>query len=752
MKDAGLDDLCINTIRFLAVDAVQKANSGHPGLPMGAAAMSYVLWTRFLRHNPANPHWPDRDRFVLSGGHGSMLLYALLHLTGYDLPMAQIQQFRQWGSRTPGHPESHLTKGVEATTGPLGQGIANAVGMAIAEAHLAARFNRPGQTVIDHYTYVIASDGDMMEGVAIGSLLARRSSRPGQADRAVRLERRLAVRRHLAHLHRGRRRAVRRVRLARRARRRWERSHRGRQGAQGCAAGPGPALADRGADGAGLWRPAQAGHLPCARQSAGARGSAGGQAGAGLAGRAAVSDSGRVARALSRRRRARGTAGEGMERPRRRIRGHVPGGGGRARATVPRRIAGWMGHAPLDVPSGSEGHGHPQGVRGRHAIARDDDVRSSSGGSADLDPSTFTWLKEQGDFETPARPRTDVARGAVGGDWSFGGRNLHFGVREHGMGAAVNGLMYHGGFIAYGSTFLVFSDYMRPAVRLSALAGLGSVWVYTHDSIGVGEDGPTHQPIEHHIALRAIPDLLFIRPGDANETAWAWRVAIQNRHRPDGARAHSPDVPTLDRSIYASAEGLTRGAYVLNPGGGPTRTHPDRDRLRAPAHRRRRAVAHREGAQGPPGVDAVLGAVRGADGRVRESVLPASVTARLAVEAGRSTGWHRWVGPRGVVVVDRPLRSVGARRGGDEGVRIHVGRGGRRGREGAGAGQEPARAPRKARPSPTRERASGGRPSAIRPFRLRPEPSRACRMTWRVPAVPVLDGVSLDGLLSPHRQ
>ncbi len=311
------------------------------------------------------------------------------------------------------------------------------------------------------------------------------------------------------------------------------------------------------------------------------------------------------------------------------------------------------------------------------------------GGSADLDPSTFTWLKEQGDFEAPARPRTDGAQGAVGGVWGFAGRNLHFGVREHAMGAAVNGLMYHGGFIAYGSTFLVFSDYMRPAVRLSALARLGSVWVYTHDSIGVGEDGPTHQPIEHYLALRAIPDLLFIRPGDANETAWAWQVAIQNRHRPTVLALTRQAVPTLDRSVYASAEGLTRGAYVLNP------EAPDPDVILIATGSELQhivgalPVLAAKGIRVRPGLDAVLGAVRGADGRV-PGQRPARVRAGSPGSGGgvldRLAPVGRDARRRGL---DRPFRSVGARRGLDEGIRIHVGSRRARCRRGPGAGEDP---------------------------------------------------------------
>jgi transketolase len=653
MKEPGLDDLCINTIRFLAVDAVQNANSGHPGLPMGAAAMSYVLWTRFLRHNPTNPRWPDRDRFVLSAGHGSMLLYALLHLTGYDLPMAEIKQFRQWGSRTPGHPESHLTPGVEATSGPLGQGIANAVGMAMAEAHLAARFNQPGHAVIDHYTYVIASDGDMMEGVqaeacslaghmGLGKLIVLYDSNAVSLSGATSLTftedvgaRFAAYGWHVVRIDDGNDLAA-VDKALQDARQMGDRPSliiaqtilgygaphkQGTFHAHGSPLGPEEVRAAKAALGWPVEPPFLVPDEALAHF------------------RTAIERGRQQEKEWNDRVSAyAGAFPEPAAELARRFRNELP--------------ASWdtdLAPFPAD----------PKGIATRKAsetvlqsLAKR--IPELVGGSADLDPSTFTWLKEQGDLESSTRPKAAVAQGAVGGVWSFAGRNIHFGVREHAMGSAVNGLMYHGGVIGYGSTFLVFSDYMRPAVRLSALARLGSIWVYTHDSIGVGEDGPTHQPIEHYLALRAIPDLLFIRPGDANETVWAWRVAIQNRHRPTVLALTRQVVPTLDRSIYASAEGLTRGAYVLNPGS------PDPDLI---------LIATGSELQHIVGAEAVLAAKKITVRLVsmpcwelfqeqtveyRDSVLPPSVTARLAVEAGCSTGWHRWVGPRGAVVsIDR---------------------------------------------------------------------------------------------------
>ena len=649
MKEAALDDVCINTIRFLAVDAVQNANSGHPGLPMGAAAMSYVLWTRFLHHNPTNPRWPDRDRFVLSAGHGSMLLYALLHLSGYDLPMSEIKRFRQWGSRTPGHPESHLTAGVEATSGPLGQGIANAVGMAMAEAHLAARFNRPGHAVIDHYTYVIASDGDMMEGVqaeacslaghlGLGKLIVLYDCNAVSLSGATSLTftedvgaRFAAYGWHVARVDDGNDLAAvdKALQDARQVGDRpsliiaqtilgYGAPHKqGTFHAHGSPLGPEEVRAAKQALG---WPVEPAFLIPDEA----------------LAHFRAAVDRGAQLEEEWKDRLAAYQAAfpEPAAELARRLRNELPAGWDADLSTFPADPKGVATRKASEIVMQSLAKTIPELV----------------GGSADLDPSTFTWLKEQGDFEAPARPKADGAQGAVGGVWSFAGRNMHFGVREHAMGSAVNGLMYHGGVIAYGSTFLVFSDYMRPAVRLSALARLGSVWVYTHDSIGVGEDGPTHQPIEHYLALRAIPDLLFIRPGDANETAWAWRVAIQNRHRPAVLALTRQAVPTLDRSMYASAEGLTRGAYVLNPGA------PDPDLILIATGSELQHIVGAEPVLAAKGIRVRLVSMpcwelfEEQTAEYRDSVLPASVTARLAVEAGCSTGWDRWVGPRGAVV------------------------------------------------------------------------------------------------------
>jgi transketolase len=651
MAEPNLDDLAINTIRFLSVDAIQHANSGHPGLPMGAAGMAYVLWARFLRHSPTNPRWPDRDRFVLSGGHGSMLLYALLHLTGYDLSLEEIKRFRQWKSLTPGHPEHPLTPGVEATTGPLGQGIANAVGMAIAEAHLAARFNRPGHAIVDHRTYVLASDGDMMEGVqseacslaghlGLGKLivlyddngvsLSGTTSTTFTEDVAARFAsygwhvQSVPDGNDLAAVDKALRVAQDTVErpslIAVRTILGFGAPHKqGTYQAHGSPLGSDEARAAK----QNLGWPLEPAFLIPDEVRAHLR--------------SAVERGAALERDWRGRLAAYATAFPelGAELTRR-LAGDLP--------------PGWDANLPVFAADAKGLATRKASEATLQALAGS--VPELIGGSADLEESTFTTLKGQGDFEPPSLPSAGV-QGASGGVWGFGGRNIHFGVREHGMGAAVNGLAYHGGFIPYASTFLTFFDYMRPPVRLSALSHLGTIWVYTHDSVGVGEDGPTHQPVEHFIGLRAIPDLLFIRPADANETVWAWKVAIRNRHRPTALALTRQNVPTLDRSVYASAEGLTRGAYVLNPRGETSRPP---DVILIATGSEVSLIVAAEAKLGARGVRARLVSMPSWElfqeetPEYRESVLPAAVTARVAVEAGRSLGWERWAGVRGTIV------------------------------------------------------------------------------------------------------
>ncbi|WP_420992438.1 transketolase [Cupriavidus sp. 30B13] len=653
---AGLDALCIDTLRFLSVDMVQNANSGHPGLPLGAAPMAYVLWTHFLKHHPANPQWFDRDRFVLSAGHGSALLYSLLHLTGYALPLEQLKQFRKWGSIAPGHPERGLTPGVEVTTGPLGQGFANGVGMAIAEASLAARYNRDGFAIVDHFTYGIVSDGDLMEGVAaeaaslaghlqLGKLIylyddngVTLSAGTGMAfseDVAARFK---AYGWHTqvvedgndthtieSALHAARAQTARPSLIL-------VRTHLGygSPGKQDTFEAHGSPL---GEEEVRLtkrnlgWPEAPAFHIPeparahfAAANEKGARAEA--QWDEALCAYKAKFPE--LARELAARMQAGAAAGaSGWE------------------AAVPEFAADAKGMATR-VASGKI----------MNAIAAHQPALI--GGSADLDPSTFTMLKGCGDFE-PANLSAHDRQGSSGGGWSRAGRNLHFGVREHAMGALMNGMAAHGGVVPFGATFLIFSDYMRPSIRLAALMGLHVVYLFTHDSIALGEDGPTHQPVEQLASLRAIPGLTVIRPADANETAVAWRVALETGDRPVALVLSRQDLPTLDRALFQPADGLRRGAYVLAdaPGGSPDLI------LVASGAEVSLAVAARE-RLARDGIHARVVSMPSWElfdaqpPEYRDTVFPPALGARLAVEAGVSQGWHRYLGDGGgVLAVDR---------------------------------------------------------------------------------------------------
>ena len=648
-----LDQLCINTIRFLSVDAVQKAKSGHPGMPLGAAPMAYVLWTRHLKHNPGNPEWFDRDRFVLSAGHGSMLLYSLLHLTGYELSLDDIKQFRQLGSKAPGHPERGHTPGVETTTGPLGQGFANAVGMAIAEAQLAARYNRPGFELIDHSTYAIVSDGDLMEGVAseaaslaghlrLGKLtflyddnyvtLAAGTDITFSEDRARRFE---AYGWHTVSVPDGN--DVAAIDAALRAAR---------------AETARPSLI--------LVRTHIGFGAPNKHDSFEAHGSPLGAEEVRLTKQNLgwpaeppflIPDS-----ALSYFREAvtRGARDEAASKERMAAYARAfPDLAEELQRTLRGELSqGWDADMPV-FPADAKGMA-TRVASGKVMNAIAPRVPALTGGSADLDPSTYTALKGLGDFNPPAEQGMDT-QGSVGGGWSYAGRNLHFGVREHAMGAIVNGMAAHGGTIPYGSTFLIFSDYMRPPIRLAALMGLHVIHVFTHDSIALGEDGPTHQPVEQLAALRAVPNLTLIRPADANETAVAWRVALETKDRPVLLALSRQDVPTLDRNRYAPAEGVRRGAYVLRD----ARDGKPQVILIASGAEVGLIVAagERLDAEGVavrcvsmPSWD-LFDALPQAD---RDEGLPPAVRARLAVEAGAAQGWHRYVGDGGEVLsVDR---------------------------------------------------------------------------------------------------
>jgi transketolase len=629
-----LDDLCVNTMRMLSVDGVEKANSGHPGLPMGAAGMAYVLWTRFLRHNPLHPKWYDRDRFVLSAGHGSMLLYSLLHLTGYDLSLEELMNFRQWGSKTPGHPEYGLTPGVETTTGPLGQGFSNGVGMAIAERYLAAHFNQPGHVIVDHYTYVIVGDGDLMEGISheaaslaghlrLGKLIClyddNHISIEGSTDIAFTENRTARFEAYGWHVQK----------------------------------------VDDGNDLEAIETAITEAQKETGRSSFIA---------------------------------VRTHIGYGSPNKQDKSVAHgEPLGTEEIRLT--KENLGWPIEPPFLIPDEAFTHFRQAVDKGEAIEARwqedfssykeanpdlarewdiwmngnlpegwDSDIRdfpvdkkgmatrvaSGSvlnavaprlpnllGGSADLAPSNKTEIKGEKDFQA------DI----------YEGRNLRFGVREHAMGSILNGMALHGGLMPYGGTFFVFSDYMRPAIRLAALMDLKVIYVFTHDSIGLGEDGPTHQPIEHLSSLRAIPNLTVIRPCDANETSEAWRYALESQNGPIALALSRQSLPTLDRTTFAPASELSRGAYIL---------HDARDG-------KPDVILIATGSEVPIALEAYEKLEeKGVKARVvsmpswelfdkqpedyQYQVLPSEIKSRIAIEAGITQGWHRYVGSTGQVI------------------------------------------------------------------------------------------------------
>lgn len=631
-----LDELCVNTLRMLSADAVQKAESGHPGLPLGAAAMSYVLWTKFLRFNPCNTRWPNRDRYVHSAGHGSALLYSLLHMTGCDLTLDDMKQFRQWQSKTPGHPEYDPEIGVEATTGPLGQGFGMGVGMAIAERFLAAKFNRPGFPIVDHFTYAIVSDGDLMEGVASEAASIAGHLRLGKLvylydDNHITIEGDTAL--TFTEDVEGRFRAY-----------GWQvlRVADGND-IEAIEAAIRHAQMDTEHPSLIMVR-TRIGYGSPKQDSASAHGEPLGQEAlkatkenlswpldpmfhvpeeALLQFRLCV-ERGKLLEQewLSLFEAYRKDFREQASELQRLFRGELPDG--------------WDGDIPVFAPD-------PKGMATRvssgkvlNAIAAR--VPNLLGGSADLAPSTKTLISGSPD-QSSANP---------------GGRNLRFGVREHGMGAIVNGMALHGGVIPYGSTFLIFSDYLRPSLRVAALMNVHSIFVFTHDSIAVGEDGPTHQPVEHVLSLRAIPNFTVIRPADANETAEAWKVAML-RAKPVALILSRQNVPTIDRGRYAAAEGLHRGAYVLSdPEGEPDAL------IVATGSEVNLAVQAQERLLQEKGIRVRVVSMpcwelfdeQPLD--YRENVFPKTIRARLAVEAGSGLGWAKWVGLDGdIISVDR---------------------------------------------------------------------------------------------------
>lgn len=644
---AQLDQRCIDTLRFLAVDAVQKADSGHPGLPLGAMPMAYVLWDRFLKHNPRNPGWTDRDRFVLSAGHGSMLLYALLYMTGYDLSLDDIKQFRQWESKTPGHPERGHTPGVELTTGPLGQGIGNAVGFAIAEAQLAARYNTPDHAIIDHRTWVLASDGDLMEGVAseaaslaghlkLGKLnclyddnyvtLSAGTDITFTEDRGARFA---AYGWHVVHVQDG-------------------------NDLDALQAALQAAVDETGRPSLIVVR-THLGFGSPEQDSFKAHGSPLG-----------VDDVRKTKQnlgwpvepdflvpddALAHMRGAvdRGAALEQdwNDRFAQYARANQPLAAELEHSLHSGLPDGWDADIPV-FPADAKGMATRE-ASGKVMNAIAPKLPALTGGSADLDPSTKTALKGMGDFN-PSRQDGQDAQGSDGGGWSHAGRNLHFGVREHAMGAIANGMAAHFGCLPYTATFLIFSDYMRPAMRLAALSKLHVVFVFTHDSVALGEDGPTHQPIEQLAGLRAMPNMTVIRPADANETAFAWRVAIEKCDAPIALVFTRQAVPTLDRSRFAAADGLRRGGYVLCDGGASPAliliASGSEVHLIVDAALRLRDLGLAVRCVSMPSWELFDAQPRD----YRDSVLPPSIRARLAVEAGATQGWFRYVGDGGDVL------------------------------------------------------------------------------------------------------
>lgn len=629
-----IERLAVDAVRVLSMDAVQHANSGHPGAPMGLAPVGYVLFHRHLRHNPADPHWPDRDRFILSAGHASMLLYSLLHLSGYDVSEEDIRNFRQWGSPTPGHPEYGHTPGVEMTTGPLGQGVATSVGMALAERWLAGRFNRPGHEIVDHFTYALCSDGDLMEGVSHEAAALAGHQRLGKliwvfddnritiegdtalsssTDQARRFE---AYGWHVVHVHDGN--DLEAIDLAlKEAREETARpslvvlrtvigygspNKAGSESTHGSPLGADEVVATK----EGLGYPSMDPfHVPpaaldhwrtCVRR--GERFQEGWIARFAMYKAEYPDEAEEYLRMLDR------ALPEGWD-------AKVPD---LSRVDAPDATRNWSGKVIQGIAAGLPGF---------------------VGGSADLGPSNKTDIKEAESLlpDTPT------------------GRTVHFGVREHAMGAAMNGMALHGGLRPFGGTFLVFSDYMRPAIRLAALQGLPVTYVFTHDSIGLGEDGPTHQPVEHLASLRAVPGLMDLRPCDAAETEVAWRVAVERSDGPAFLSLSRQKVPVLDRRTLASAEGLRRGGYVLaEASGGSPEAILIASGSEVPIALEARALLEEDGV--PTRVVSLPSwfLFRQQDEAYRREVLPPDVTRRVSVEAAATFGWERWVGAAGVAV------------------------------------------------------------------------------------------------------
>lgn len=633
MDKSDLQTRAINTLRFLSVDMVQEANSGHPGLPMGAAAIAYTIWTRHLHHNPLNPIWPDRDRFILSGGHGSALLYSLLFLTGYDLKLDELRNFRQWGSLTPGHPEVGLTSGVETTTGPLGQGFSNGVGFAIAEKHLAAEFNEVDTSIVDHFVYAIGTDGDLMEGVAseaaslaghlkLGKLIYLYDDNhitiDGSTDLAFTEDRRMrfdAYGWHTQVVADGNDvEAIDKAIIA------AKEDHR-------------PSLI--------LCRTEIGYGLPTRQNTSKAHGEPPGEVelnGAKKALNWPTEPRFYIPEDVLKHFRAAVEKGMNIEKEwENRIKVYKDRYPEKASEFF-RRIehilpVGWDKDLPI-FPA------DPKGIASRAASGKVLNSMAGKlpelfGGSADLAPSNLTWMNGIKDFQATTPD----------------GRNMHFGVREHGMGAVVNGIALHKGIIPYGGTFLVFSDYMRGALRLSALSHIQSIWVFTHDSIGLGEDGPTHQPVEHLAALRAIPNFSVIRPADANETREAWKMAINRKDGPTALILSRQALPTLDREECSPASNLNRGAYILADYG---KGKPDLILMASGSELslilQAGKILSSEGSSVRVVSFPSWDLFQAQELAYKEMVFPSDITTRISVELGIAQGWHQWVGSKGIIM------------------------------------------------------------------------------------------------------
>jgi len=633
MPASKLDQLCVNTIRTLSMDAVEKANSGHPGMPMGMADVAYVLWTKYLKHNPKNPSWLDRDRFILSAGHGSMLLYSLLHLTGYDLSLDEIKNFRQIGSKTPGHPEYGMTPGVETTTGPLGQGLATGIGMAIAENHLGAKFNMGGHSIVDHYTYAIISDGDLMEGVSheaaslaghlgLGKLIylydSNKISIEGSTDLAFTEDvskRFAAYNWHVVeidgHDHDQISSAIEEAQnmtdkpsivVCKTIIGFGSPNKEGKESSHGSPLGGDEIKLTKEAYG---WDPDKTFYIPDEALEV-------------------------FRNSVTEGAKAEATWKKKFEAYSAEFEAEAEQFSNRMNRKIPKNLDSVLPEFPTDEKGMAS-----RAASGKVINAIKDVLPALFGGSADLAPSTKTDIDGEGEYgkETPE------------------GRTIHFGVREFAMAAAVNGMALHGGVVPFGATFFVFTDYLRPALRLAALMKSPSIFVMTHDSIGLGEDGPTHQPIEHLSSIRSMPNVLILRPGDANEVAHAWKVAINNASGPTVLVLTRQNMPTYERTESNPASLVEKGAYIFSDSDKET---PDAILIGTGSELQYAVEAKDKLAN--KGVDARVVSMPSwelfekQDASYKESVLPKAVTNRVSIEAGSTFGWERYVGSEGTAI------------------------------------------------------------------------------------------------------